>query len=79
MVAEALVGVEAAAWLRAWAGMSIEAKEGLLDNSGVKKKKKIQKSYQVMFSQSFSATDGPGWTVDRGHGTRQPPADIGLA
>lgn len=33
MVAEALVGVEAAAWLRAWAGMSMEAKEGLLDNS----------------------------------------------
>lgn len=28
-----LVGVEAAAWLRAWAGMSMEAKEGLLDNS----------------------------------------------
>lgn len=76
MVAEALVGVEAAARLRAWAGMSIEAKEGLLDNSGVKKN--IQKSYQVMFSQSFSATGGPGWTVDRGHGTRQPPADIGL-
>lgn len=33
MVAEALVGVEAVAWLRAWAGMSMEAKEGLLDNS----------------------------------------------
>lgn len=40
MVAEALVGVEAAAWLRAWAGMSMEAKEGLLDNSGIKKKLK---------------------------------------
>lgn len=33
MVAEALVGVEVVAWLRAWAGMSMEAKEGLLDNS----------------------------------------------
>lgn len=33
MVAEVLVGVEAAAWLRAWAGRSMEAKEGLLDNS----------------------------------------------
>lgn len=38
MVAEALVGVEAAAWLRAWAGMSMEAKEGLLDNSEIKEK-----------------------------------------
>lgn len=28
-----MVGVEAAAWLRAWAGMSMEAKEGLLDSS----------------------------------------------
>lgn len=37
MVAEALVGVEAAAWLRACAGMSMEAKEGLLDNSERKK------------------------------------------
>lgn len=33
MVAEALVGVEAEAWLRAWAGMRIEAREGLLDSS----------------------------------------------
>jgi len=33
VVAEVLVGVEAAAWLRAWAGRSMEAKEGLLDNS----------------------------------------------
>lgn len=31
-----MVGVEAAAWLRAWAGMSMEAKDGLLDNSGEK-------------------------------------------
>lgn len=63
MVAEALVGVEAAAWLRAWAGMSIEAKEGLLDNSGVKKhsKKKVIRSclYRVC----------PGWTEDGGHST----------
>lgn len=36
MVEDGLVGVEAAAWLRAWAGMSIEAKDGLLDNSGGK-------------------------------------------
>lgn len=34
VVEDGLVGVEAAAWLRAWAGMSIEAKDGLLDNSG---------------------------------------------
>lgn len=40
VVAEALVGVEAAAWLRAWAGMSMEAKEGLLDNSWVVKLKR---------------------------------------
>ena len=33
VVAEALVGVEAPAWLRAWAGIKMEAKEGLLDNS----------------------------------------------
>lgn len=32
VVAEVLVGVEAAAWLRAWAGTSMEAREGLLDN-----------------------------------------------
>lgn len=38
VVAEALVGVEAAAWLRAWAGMSMEAKEGLLDNSEIERK-----------------------------------------
>lgn len=37
MVEDGLVGVEAAAWLRAWAGMSIEAKDGLLDNSGGEK------------------------------------------
>lgn len=36
MVEDGLVGVEAAAWLRAWAGMSMEAKDGLLDNSGEK-------------------------------------------
>lgn len=36
VVEDGLVGVEAAAWLRAWAGMSIEAKDGLLDNSGKK-------------------------------------------
>lgn len=41
MVEDGLVGVEAAAWLRAWAGMSIEAKDGLLDNSG-------GKSHQVL-------------------------------
>ena len=41
MVADALVGVEAAAWLRAWAGMSMEAKEGLLDSS---EKKKIKQN-----------------------------------
>lgn len=35
MVEDGLVGVEAAAWLRTWAGMSIEAKDGLLDNSGM--------------------------------------------
>lgn len=39
VVADALVGVEAAAWLRAWAGMSMEAKEGLLDSSWVVKLK----------------------------------------
>lgn len=33
VVAEALVGVEAPAWLRAWAGIKMDAKEGLLDNS----------------------------------------------
>lgn len=38
MVEDGLVGVQAAAWLRAWAGMSIEAKDGLLDNSREKKK-----------------------------------------
>lgn len=32
--AVAFVGVEAAAWFRAWAGMRIEARDGLLDNSG---------------------------------------------
>lgn len=32
-VAEALVGVEAPAWLRAWAGIRIEARDGLLDSS----------------------------------------------
>ena len=47
MVAEALVGVEAAAWLRAWAGMSMEAKEGLLDNSGIKKKKWEKKEKDI--------------------------------
>lgn len=40
VVAEVLVGVEAAAWLRAWAGMSMEAREGLLDNSWVVKLKR---------------------------------------
>lgn len=35
-----LVGVEAAAWLRAWAGTSMEAREGLLDNS----EKKVARS-----------------------------------
>lgn len=32
--AVAFVGVEAAAWFRAWAGMRIEARDGLLDSSG---------------------------------------------
>lgn len=42
-VAEALVGVKAAAWLRAWAGMRMEAKEGLLDNSKkITKRKKLR-------------------------------------
>lgn len=36
-VAEALVGVEAPAWLRAWAGIRIEARDWLLDSSWVVK------------------------------------------
>lgn len=37
--AVAFVGVEAAAWFRAWAGMRIEARDGLLDSSWVVKLK----------------------------------------
>lgn len=45
VVEDGLVGVEAAPWLRAWAGMSIEARDGLLDNSG-------GKSHQVLMVTS---------------------------
>lgn len=55
MVAEALVGVEAAAWLRAWAGMSMEAKEGLLDNSGIKKKKWEKKEKDISHGVSCNS------------------------
>lgn len=53
MVEDGLVGVEAAAWLRAWAGMSIEAKDGLLDNSvGGREKPSGFKGYQQNFNIS---------------------------
>lgn len=58
MVAEALVGVEAAAWLRAWAGMSIEAKEGLLDNSGVKKNTKKLSGHVFTVFLRWTVLDG---------------------
>lgn len=53
VVADVLVGVEAAAWLRAWAGMSMEAKDGLLDSS------ERQRAEKVSGSRCCTATPEP--------------------
>lgn len=45
--AVALVGVEAAAWIRAWGGIRIVARGGLLDSS--RKGKIFVKSPQFLF------------------------------
>lgn len=57
-MADALVGVEAAAWLRAWAGISMEAKEGLLDSS------ERQYAKYVTRSRCCTATCIPGRQID---------------
>lgn len=65
--AVAFVGVEAAAWFRAWAGMRIEARDGLLDSS----RREVEQTELAHHLQTPLHAGSATWTPPHNSNLRQ--------